>query len=46
MSAIMNWIAWYFAIGWPNVLRSFAYSAACSNAARATPTAPIAVPGA
>ena len=45
MSAIRKLTPWFIAIGWPNCTRSREYSTACSNAARATPTAPIAVPG-
>ncbi len=45
MSAIRKLIPWFMAIGIPNWTRSFEYWAACSKAARATPTAPIAVPG-
>ncbi len=45
MSAIMNWIAWCMAIGTPNWTRSFEYSVANSNAARAMPTAMAATPG-
>jgi len=45
MSAIMKPTAWCIAIGRSKVTRSFAYSSACSYAACATPTAPIAVPG-
>ena len=45
MSAIMKLTPWCIAIGTSNVTRSFAYSTACSYAACATPTAPIAVPG-
>ena len=45
MSAIMKLTPWCIAIGTSKVTRSFAYSTACSYAACATPTAPIAVPG-
>ena len=45
MSAIRKLTPWFIAIGMPNWTRSFAYSTACSYAACATPTAPIAVPG-
>ena len=45
MSAIMNWIAWCIAIGTPNWTRSFEYSMANSNAARAMPIAIAATPG-
>ena len=45
MSAIMNWIAWCIAIGTPNWTRSFEYSVANSNAARAMPVAMAATPG-
>src|SRR5215510_11350555 len=45
MSAIMKLTPWFIAIGMPNWTRSFEYCAAYSNAARATPTPPIAVPG-
>src|SRR5438034_7704043 len=45
MSAIMKLTPWFIAIGIPNWTRSFEYCAAYSYAARATPTAPIAVPG-
>src|SRR5213592_4872792 len=45
MSAIMKLTPWFIAIGIPNWMRSFEYCAAYSYAARATPTAPIAVPG-
>ena len=45
MSAIRKLTPWFMAIGIPNCTRSFEYCAAYSNAARATPTAPIAVPG-
>ena len=45
MSATMKPTAWCIAIGRSKVTRSFEYSSACSYAACATPTAPIAVPG-
>src|SRR5438477_440906 len=45
MSAIMKLTPWCIAIGMSNVTRPFAYSTACSYAACATPTAPVAVPG-
>src|ERR687884_277855 len=45
MSAIMKLTPWFIAIGMPNWTRSFEYCAAYSKAARATPTAPAAVPG-
>ena len=45
MSAIMKATAWCIAIGTPNCWRSFEYSQANSNAARAIPTAIAATPG-
>ena len=45
MSATRKLTPWFIAIAWPNWTRSFEYSTACSKAARATPTAPAAVPG-
>ena len=45
MSAIMNATAWCMAIGTPNWTRSFEYSLANSNAARAIPTASAETPG-
>jgi hypothetical protein len=38
MSASMNWMAGWFAITWPNAVRSSAYCWEYSKAARATPT--------
>jgi hypothetical protein len=45
MSATRKLTPWFIAIGWPNWIRSREYSTAYSYAARATPTAPAAVPG-
>jgi len=44
MSASMNWMAWCCAMGTSNVLRTFAYSRASSNAAIPMPMACAAIP--
>src|SRR3569832_1206332 len=45
ISAIMNWIAWCWAIGTPNVLRSSAYFVDSSRQRRIKPDTPAAIQG-